>query len=369
MIPFLDVRGINRRHSADFHKLLDEILEAGWFILGDQVAHFESEFAKYCGTKHCVGVGNGLDALRLVLQAWGIGSGDEVIVPSNTYIATWLAVSQVGATPIPVEPDLYTYNINPDAIESAITSKTKAIIPVHLYGQAADVEQIMSVAEHHGIKVLEDASQAHGATQLARKTGSLGHAAAFSLYPGKNLGALGDAGCITTDDQKLADALAVLRNYGSRTKYFNEAQGCNSRLDEIHGAFLRHKLRSLDEDNAVRARVAGRYLDALKAAPHISLPKVSSGMRSVWHLFVIRCSLRAELQEQLNIRGIETMIHYPLPPHLQQAYANLNYPVGSFPISEKIHKEVLSLPMGPTMTDDDADTVISAVHDAISNIF
>lgn len=367
-IQFLDVKSINLRQHAKFHDLLDRVLNSGWLILGKETEAFESEFAQYCGASHCVGVGNGLEALHLVLRAWGVGDGDEVIVPSNTYIATWLAVSQVGAIPVPVEPDIATYNIDPGKIEAAITSRTRAIIPVHLYGQTADMGAIMEIAERHQLKVLEDGAQAHGARFKGRRAGSLGHAAAFSFYPGKNLGALGDGGAVTTSDGDLAEKVRVLRNYGSRVKYHNEVQGYNSRLDELQSAFLRVKLPLLDSDNAHRAEIAGRYAAGLADIDGLQLPEVAPHCDHVWHLYVIRHPRRHELQQRLQERGLGTMIHYPVPPHLQPAYKALEYHNGRFPISEQIHEEVLSLPMGPTITLGDADEVIQALRSSVAAI-
>jgi dTDP-4-amino-4,6-dideoxygalactose transaminase len=365
MLPFLDLKSINLRQRKDFHAALDAVLDSGWLILGKQTEAFESEFARYCGTSHCIGVGNGLEALHLVLRAWGVGAGDEVIVPSNTYIATWLAVSQVGATPVPVEPDLVTYNIDPEKIEAAITPRTRAIIPVHLYGQTADMGAIMEIAERHQLKVLEDGAQAHGARVMGRRTGSLGHAAAFSFYPGKNLGALGDGGAVTTSDGDLSEKVRVLRNYGSRVKYYNEVQGYNSRLDELQSAFLRVKLPLLDSDNAHRAEIAGRYTAGLADIDGLQLPEVAPHCDHVWHLYVVRHPRRDELQKLLQDRGIGTMIHYPIPPHLQPAYAGLNLEKGTFPISETIHNQVLSLPISPTLTSQDTDQAITAVRAAL----
>lgn len=315
-----------------------------------------------------MGVANGLDALRLVLQAWDIGPGDEVIVPSNTYIATWLAVSQVGATPVPVEPELNTYNIDPKMIEAAITPKTRAIIPVHLYGQPANMEAIMRIASNHSLKVLEDAAQAHGAIFNGARVGALGDAAGFSFYPGKNLGALGDAGAVTTNDSKLADRIRVLRNYGSRIKYQHELQGYNCRLDELQSAFLRVKLSLLESDNARRAEIAKKYIHNLKDLSQLILPDVDAQSKHVWHLFVVRTAQREVLQNRLLELGVATMIHYPIPPHLQNAYCELRSNFGLLPKSELIHKEVLSLPMGPTISDDEVDKVIEAVRQAISEL-
>ena len=362
MIPFLDLKAINLRQREDFHTALDSVLDSGWLILGKQTELFETEFAEYCGTKHCIGVGNGLEALHLVLRAWGIGDGDEVIVPSNTYIATWLAVSQVGAVPIPVEPDSTTFNIDPEKIEDAITPRTRAIIPVHLYGQTANMGAIMAIAERHQLKVLEDGAQAHGAQFNGRRAGSLGHAAAFSFYPGKNLGALGDGGAVTTNDSELAEKIRVLRNYGSRVKYHNEVQGYNSRLDELQSAFLREKLKLLDSDNTHRAMIAKQYASGLAEIDGLHLPQVALHCEHVWHLYVVRHSRRDELQKHLQDYGIGTMIHYPVPPHLQPAYECLNIPKGCLPISEAIHKEVLSLPMGPHVTESDCHQIIHRVR-------
>ena len=368
MIPFLDLKSINLRQKEEFHAALNAVLDSGWLILGKQTEVFEQEFAAYCGTTHCVGVANGLEALCLVLKAWDIGPGDEVLVPSNTYIATWLAVSQVGAAPIPVESDLSTYNIDPDLIEAAITSRTRAIIPVHLYGQTASMDAIMAIANQHGLKVLEDGAQAHGASLNKHRAGSLGHAAAFSFYPGKNLGALGDGGAVTTSDAELADKIRVLRNYGSHIKYQNEVRGYNSRLDELQSAFLRAKLPLLDTDNAHRAELAAKYSEGLANLNDLTLPTVGVGCDPVWHLYVIRHAKRDALQKRLAELGVGTMIHYPIPPHMQTAYQDLGIPKGALPLSEKIHREVLSLPMGPTMTFDDADTVIAAVRQTVDEI-
>lgn len=368
MIPFLDLKSINLRQKQEFHKALESVLDSGWLVLGKQTEAFEKEFAAYCDAKHCVGVANGLEALHLVLRAWGIGAGDEVIVPSNTYIATWLAVSQVGATPVPVEPDLETFNIDPELIEAAITPRTRAIIPVHLYGQTASMEKIMSIADRHDLKVLEDGAQAHGATLNKRRAGSLGHAAAFSFYPGKNLGALGDAGAVTTNDAGLTDKIRVLRNYGSHIKYQNEIRGYNSRLDELQSAFLRVKLPSLDRDNTHRSKIAATYTEGLKDLDGLRIPTVCAGHDHVWHLYVVRHANREKLQTRLAEMGVGTMIHYPIPPHLQSAYKDLGIESGSLPISEKIHREVLSLPMGPTMSQEEARTVIAAVRQAVTEL-
>lgn len=366
MIPFLDLKNINLQHREVLHAALDRVLDSGWFILGKETELFEKEFASYCGTRHAVGVGNGLEALHLVLRAWDIGPGDEVIVPSNTYIATWLAITYTGAQLVPVEPDEVTYNIDPAMIEAAITPRTKAIIAVHLYGQPAAMDKLMALAGKRSIQVLEDAAQSHGARLHGRRCGSLGDAAAFSFYPGKNLGALGDGGAVTTDDDQLADRLRVLRNYGSRLKYRNEVIGYNSRLDELQSAFLRAKLPFLDAENSRRAAIAATYSEAFKETPGLVVPHVAQGCEPAWHLYVVRHRERDAVAKSLAELGVGTMVHYPIPPHVQAAYANLQLAKGSYPISERLHDEVLSLPIGPTQTDVDTQAVIEAVKRASS---
>jgi dTDP-4-amino-4,6-dideoxygalactose transaminase len=341
-------------------------MRSGWYILGKETEAFEEEFASYCGTKYCVGVGNGLEALHLILRAYGIGKGDEVIVPSNTYIASWLGVSYAEATPVPVEPDPKTFNIAPEKIEAAITKRTKAIMPVHLYGQPAEMGPIMQIAEKHGLKVVEDNAQAQGAKYRGRRTGALGHAAGNSFYPGKNLGAFGDAGAITTDDATLADKLRTLRNYGSKKKYYNDFKGYNSRLDEMQSAFLRVKLKRLDEWNSRRAKVAARYLSDMKSIKGLVLPSVPEGIEPVWHLFVVRTPERDLLQQKLSEMGIGTLIHYPVPPHLSGAYADAGWEKGAFPIAEQLSQTVLSLPMGPHLTDEHAAEVATTMGRAVS---
>ncbi|EDN71222.1 DegT/DnrJ/EryC1/StrS aminotransferase [Beggiatoa sp. PS] len=320
-VYFLDFEGIHVELIAELDAAYDRVLASNWFILGAEVEAFETEFAAYCGTKHCIGVGNGLDALNLILHAYGIGIGDEVIVPANTYIATWLAISHTGATPVPVEPNEQTYNIDTTKIEAAITKQTKAIMPVHLYGQPADMGPIIEIARHYNLKVIEDAAQAHGATYKGKRTGNLSDAAGFSFYPGKNLGALGDGGAITTNDDELADKVRILRNYGSKVKYHNETKGFNSRLDPLQAAFLRVKLKYLDLWNNHRRKIARRYQESLANCPNIILPFVPDWVEPVWHLFVIRSQQRNELQQKLRDSNINTMIHYPIPPHLSEAYA------------------------------------------------
>lgn len=346
-IAFLDLKIQYDEIKSEIDAAYKRVIESGWYILGEEVSSFESEFAKYCGTKYCVGVGNGLEALYLVLKAWGVGPGDEVIVPSNTYIATWLAVSHTGASPVPVEPNEKTYNIDAEKIESAISERTKVILPVHLYGQSTDMDPICDIARKHGLKILEDSAQSHGATYKGRKTGSLGDASAFSFFPSKNLGAYGDAGSVTTDDQELAEKIKVMRNYGSPKKYVNDLKGYNSRLDELLAAFLRTKLKYLDEWNKRRKKVAQWYFETLpKSFPELILPYIPEWAEPCWHLFVVRTKKRDELQTKLSNHGISTLIHYPIPPHLQQAYDDLGYIQGDFPIAEKMAKEVLSFPMG-----------------------
>jgi dTDP-4-amino-4,6-dideoxygalactose transaminase len=360
-VPFLDVGATYRELQAELDAAYRRVMAAGWYILGEEVERFEAEWAAYCGTKHCVGVANGLDALHLVLRAWGIGPGDEVIVPSNTYIATWLAVSHAGATPVPVEPDERTYNIDPARIEAAITARTRAIIPVHLYGQPADMDPIIEIALGHGLKVLEDGAQAHGARYKGRHCGGLGDAAGWSFYPGKNLGAFGDGGAITTNNNELADRVRVLRNYGSRIKYLNEVKGFNSRLDPLQAAFLRVKLGHLDEWNARRSEVATYYLEAFGKVPGLVLPAVPSWADPCWHLFVVRHTRRDDLQSALARQGIGAMIHYPIPPHLCDAYADLAVAPGTLPTAEILAATVLSLPIGPHLRRDSVGAVVDTL--------
>lgn len=346
-IPFLDLKIQYNEIKSEINDACNRVLESSWYILGNEVTLFESEFAKYCGTKHCVGVGNGLEALYLVLKAWNIGPGDEVIVPSNTYIATWLAISHTGATPIPVEPNDITYNIDVEKIENAVSEKTKVILPVHLYGQPAEMDKILEIAKKYDLKVLEDSAQAHGASYKQKKTGNLGDASAFSFYPSKNLGAYGDAGAVTTNDYDLAEKIRIMRNYGSPKKYVNVIRGYNSRLDELMAAILRVKLKYLDKWNKHRNEIANWYLETLSDTfPELVLPQIPHRIYSCWHLFVVRTKKRKQLQTKLNEYGISTLIHYPIPPHLQQAYVDHSYSIGDFPISEKLANEVLSLPMG-----------------------
>lgn len=355
-IPFLDVGAAYRELKPEIDAAIARVLDSGWYILGPEVDAFETEYAAYCEAEHAIGVANGLDALHLALLAMGVGPGDEVIVPSNTYIATWLAVSQCGATPVPVEPVEATYNIDPARIEAAITPATRVILPVHLYGQPADLDPILAIARKHGLRVLEDAAQAHGARYKGRRVGAHGDAVAWSFYPGKNLGALGDGGAVTTNDPELADRIRVLRNYGSRVKYVNEVKGFNSRLDPIQAAVLRVKLRVLDEWNARRRGIAQRYREGL-AGSGLVLPQVPEWAEPVWHLFVVRHPERDALVKRLNEAGVGTLIHYPVPPHLQAAYAETGFGVGAFPVAERMAGEVVSLPMGGQMAAEDVDVI------------
>jgi dTDP-3-amino-3,4,6-trideoxy-alpha-D-glucose transaminase len=367
-VPFVDFASPYKELKAELDAAYFRFMESAWYVLGREVEAFEAEYAEYCGAKHCIGVGNCLDAMHLVLRGWGVGAGDEVIVPSNTYIATWLAVSYSGARPVPVEPDPGTHNLDPARVEAAITPRTRAIIPVHLYGQPADMDSIMALAQKHGLKVLEDAAQAQGARYRGRRVGSLGHAAGHSFYPTKNLGALGDAGAVTTSDKELADKVRCLRNYGSRQRYYNEAKGVNSRLDELQAAFLRVKLRHLDDWNARRSKIAQFYLSQLSTLnSQLVLPSVPTWVEPVWHLFVIRHSRRNELQEKLTEAGIGTLIHYPVPPHLSGAYADARIRPGTLPIAEKLAQTILSLPLGPHLVLDQVNKVTAAIRSALSD--
>ena len=363
-IPFLDLKAPYLELKKELDDAYNRVMNSGWYILGREVESFESEFAAYCGVKHCVGVGNGLDALHLILRAMGIGDGDEVIVPANTFIATLLSVSYAGAIPVSVEPDERSYNIDPNKIELAITKKTKAIIPVHLYGQPADMDPILEIAKKYNLKVVEDSAQAHGASYKGIRTGGLGDAAGFSFYPGKNLGAFGDGGAITTNDDVLADHIRILRNYGSPTKYNHEIQGFNSRLDELQAAFLRVKLLKLDEWNERRRVIADLYSEGLLEVPELMLPYVPDWADPVWHIFAVRTTKREQLQKHLAGLGIQTLIHYPIPPHKQKAYVAAGGKQ-SLPITEAIHSSILSLPMGPTLTTLDVAQVIESISDFI----
>lgn len=359
-VPFANLKLSYLELKREIDAAVQRVLESGWYILGREVETFECGYAGYAGAKHCVGVGNGLDALFLSLKAMNVGPGDEVIVPSHTFIATWLAVSRCGATPIAVEPLEDTYNIDSDQIESRITSKTKAIIAVHLYGQSADLDPIISLARKYNLKVLEDAAQAQGAKYKGTRIGAHGDAVAWSFYPGKNLGAMGDGGAVTTNDSDLAERIRVLSNYGSKVKYENGVHGVNSRLDPIQAAVLTVKLKYLDEWNARRRALASVYSLKLSQSGLV-LPFVPEWAEPVWHQYVIQCNDRDHLQKKLGQAGIATMIHYPIPPHRQRAYAQLGQGIGSFPIAERLANEVLSLPIGPHLEASECEQVVNEI--------
>jgi dTDP-4-amino-4,6-dideoxygalactose transaminase len=359
-VLFNDVSATTCEIRAELDLAIAETLTANRFIAGPQLDAFESEFAAYCGVGNCVGVSNGLDALSIILRALDIGGGDEVIVPANTFAATWLAVSHVGAKPVPVEPDERTFNIAADRIEAAISSRTRAIMAVHLYGRPAEMDAVNDVAMRHNLVVIEDAAQAHGATYRGRKTGSLGRVAAFSFYPTKNLGAVGDAGAVTTDDPSLAQRIRRLRNYGSLERYIFSEIGFNQRLDELQAAVLRVKLRHLDRWNEQRRAVAAAYRAGLSVTP-LRLPDAPEDGAHVWHLYVVRTADRAAFQRGMGARGVQTLIHYPVAPHLQEAYRSLGLSVGALPISERLHAEVISLPMWPQMSCTQIEEVCSSV--------
>lgn len=359
-IPFLDLGAPYRELQPQIDAAVSRVLASGWYILGPEVEAFEAEWAQYCGASHAVGLANGLDALTLALRALDIKPGDEVIVPSNTYIATWLAVSAVGATPVPVEPDPATHNIDPKRIEVAITSRTRVILPVHLYGHPADLDPILDIARRYGLFVVEDAAQAHGASYKARRIGAHGDIVCWSFYPGKNLGALGDAGAITTNDSDLAARVAILRNYGSRQKYINEEAGVNSRLDPVQAAILRVKLEVLDDWTARRRSIAALYSQGL-AGTVLSLPQVPNWADPAWHLYVVRSLNRAGLQADLTAAGIDTLIHYPIPPHMQTAYAGLGLAPHALPLARDFAAQVISLPMGPHLTTEQATRIVEVV--------
>lgn len=360
-VPFLDLKRQHESIKVELDEAYRRVLESGWFITGPELEAFEAEFSAYHGVRHCVGVGNGLDALHLTLRAMAIGAGDEVIVPAHTFIATWLAVSYAGASLRPVDVEEVTGNLDPSQLEAAINERTKVIMPVHLYGRICNMFPIMEIAKKHGILVLEDAAQAHGAEYHGLRAGHFGIAAGFSYYPGKNLGALGDGGAVVTNDANLATRLQLLRNYGSAQRYHHMETGFNSRLDELQAAFLRVKLRHLETWNNRRRDIARRYIVAFSDLP-FWLPESDGDNISSWHLFVIRTHQRAELAAKLKAEGIATLIHYPVPPFLQEAYISLGYRGDSFPISARISNEVLSLPMDPMMTDAQVEHVITAVR-------
>lgn len=366
MIKFLDLKLVNEQYRSEIDAAIKRVLDSGWYLLGEEGIAFESEFADYCQVDHCLGVANGLDALILILMGYKelgfMREGDEVIVPANTYIASILAISRAGLKPVLVEPDERTYNLDPNLIEAAISQRTRAIMGVHLYGQCVDFDSICAIAQKHGLKVIEDAAQAHGATYRGRKAGSLGDAAGFSFYPGKNLGALGDGGAVTTGDVQLAEVISVLRNYGSHEKYHNKYQGMNSRLDEIQAAVLRVKLRYLDIATDKRRKVATAYFSKLRSqSSDLTLPHVADYGVPAWHLYVVRTSRRDHLVKHLMEDGIQTVIHYPVPPHRQAAYPELGGQ--SFPSTETIHREVVSLPISPVMLDSDIEHVVKSICD------
>ncbi len=368
MIEFLNLKAVNEKNNQELLQAFDRVLQSGWYILGKEVAQFETNFANYCGTKHCIGVANGLDALILILEGYKelgfMKDGDEVIVPSNTYIASILAISKAGLTPVLVEPDLETYLLNPALIEEKITSKTKAILPVHLYGQLCDMEAINSIAKKHGLKVIEDSAQSHGAMLHGKRSGNLSDASGFSFYPGKNLGALGDGGAITTNDDELATVLKALRNYGSHVKYQNLYKGINSRLDELQAAFLTVKLKQLDTENQYRRNIAQYYINHIHnekvLLPFAANTNIEKNLSHVWHLFVVRVDNRVAFQEYLTNNGIQTVIHYPVPPHKQLAYKEWNEL--SFPVSEQIHHQIISLPISPVMKKEEYEKVVEVVN-------
>lgn len=358
-IPFLDLRAGYLALQADIDAAVARVLDSGYYILGSEVSAFETAYAAYCGAAHCVGVANGLDALCLSLRALDIKAGDEVIVPSHTFVATWLAVSAVGATPVPVEPDLRTYNIDPTHLEAAVSGRTRAIIAVHLYGQPADLDPLLAAARKYGVALIEDAAQAHGASYKGRRIGAHGDVVCWSFYPGKNLGALGDGGAVTTDRADIAERVRTIGNYGSRKKYVNEVIGANSRLDPLQAAILGVKLKHLDAWNEARCRISDRYSGGLQG---VVLPHVPGWADPVWHLYVIRHPQRNALMAKLAEEGIATLIHYPIAPHQQEAYAQMGYARGSFPLAEKFADELLSLPIGPQMPERDQDRVIETVN-------
>ena len=359
MIKFLDLKNINLRDSELILNSIKEVIHSGWYLFGEQLNAFEKEFAAYCGVSNCVGVGSGLDALRLIIQSLNLTKKDEIIVPANTFIASILAITSNGCQPVLVDPNPETMNIEPRNLIKAITINTRAIMVVHLYGLPCEMNEITEIANHHGLPVIEDAAQSHGATYKDKMVGSLGEAAAFSFYPGKNLGAMGDGGAVLTNNNKIADRVRKLRNYGSKEKYEHQMKGINSRLDEIQAAVLRIKLRRLNEDNERRREIANIYLSGIKN-PQIILPTISPFSNPVWHLFVIRCAKRNDLAKYLMTNGVETIIHYPKPPHLQPCYRELAH--HSLPVTERLSKEVLSLPISPVLCIDDAEIIVELIN-------
>lgn len=360
MIKFLDLKKINNRYREEIDSRIKDILDKGWYLQGEENENFTKNFANFCGTKFALGVANGLDALNLIIKAYGFGNGDEIIVPANTYIATILAISENGCIPILVEPDIKTYNINPDSIEEKITTKTKAIMVVHLYGQAVQMEKIWKIAKKYNLKIIEDSAQAHGAIYQENRTGNLGDASGFSFYPGKNLGCIGDGGAVTTNDEELFNKIKAIANYGSDRKYHHIYKGVNSRLDEIQAAVLDIKLKHLDSDNNKRREISKYYRENIKNSK-IILPDTYDEKSHVWHIFAVRTQNRDEFQKYLTEKGIQTIIHYPTPPHKQGAYKEWNNL--SFPITEEIHNTILSLPISPVMTDSEIEKVVEVVNE------
>lgn len=360
MIKFLDLEKINNRFREEIDSELKEILDSGWYLQGKKNQKFAENFAEFCGVKHCLGVANGLDALNLIIKAYGFSNGDEIIVPANTYIASILAISQNGCTPILIEPDIKTYNINPDLIEEKITERTKAIMVVHLYGQAVQTKKIWELAKKYNLKIIEDSAQAHGSVYDGIKTGALGDASGFSFYPGKNLGCMGDGGCVTTNDDELFEKIKAIANYGSDRKYHHIYKGVNSRLDEIQAAVLNVKLKYLDKDNARRREISKYYRENIKNRI-IILPETYDESAHVWHVFAVRTPERDRFQKYLEENNIQTIIHYPTPPHKQGAYQEWNNL--SYPISEEIHRTVISLPISPVMTDDEVERVTEVINE------
>lgn len=360
MVKFLNLKKINERYRSEIDLRIKKVLDSGWYILGNECKVFEENFAKYIGAKHCIGCANGLDALNLIIRAYGFSQGDEIIVPANTYIASILAISQNGCTPVLVEPDIETYNINPDLIEEKITDKTKAIMVVHLYGQAVQMQKITEIAKRHNLKIIEDSAQAHGSVLNGVKCGVLGDASGFSFYPGKNLGALGDGGCVTTNDDELAKKIRAIANYGSDYKYHHIYKGTNSRLDEIQAAILDVKLKYLDDDNNRRREISKYFRENIKNS-NIILPKTHHEMSHVWHIFAVRVCNRDDFQKYLEERGIQTNIHYPTPPHKQGAY--VEWQNAKYPITEKIHDEIISIPMSPVLDDIEVEKIVEVINE------
>ena len=361
MIKFLDMNPMHDKIKKEILKSIEKVYDSNWYILGEEVEKFEEEFAKYCNTRYCIGVGNGLDALHLILRGYDIGKGDEVIIPANTYIATSLAISYVDAKPIFVDPNINTFNMDIDKIENAITNRTKAIVPVHLYGQPCDMDSIMKIANKYNLSIIEDCAQAHGAKYKGKKVGTFGNAAGFSFYPGKNLGALGDAGAVISNDKNIIEKIRALGNYGSDYKYHHIYKGNNSRLDELQAAFLLAKIPYLDKMNAERKKIAKLYIDGIQN-PEITVPKIIEGADPVWHIFGIRCQRRDELENYLNENGIETNKHYPIPIHLQKCYRELGFKEGDYPVAEEISRTELSIPLYYGMTESQIQYVIDKIN-------